>query len=146
MTSDINASSSVVLLTTFADPIAAHLAKNQLDAEGIPCFLSNESRPYGPVSGGVRLYVRKQEATAAQEVLQPQHSPMHALPSTDESQPDGLLTAAPRCPRCQHHDVVCRHIPQPSDSLFTKLRLWLMAPEAPQCHCFNCGHEFELAN
>ncbi|QJX46570.1 DUF2007 domain-containing protein [Hymenobacter taeanensis] len=141
MTSAFNAGSAVVLLTTFADSFAAHLAKSQLDAEGIPCFLGNEHRPYGPVSGGVRLYVREQDVAAAHELLQPQHSPMHALPD----QPNSLEEqASPLCPRCHHHDVVCRHTPQPSDSLFTKLRLWLLAPEAPQCHCFNCGHEFEL--
>jgi hypothetical protein len=141
MTSAFNAGAAIVLLTTFPESIAAHLAKNQLDAADIPCFLSNEHRPYGPVSGGVRLYVREEDVAAAQELLQPHHSPMHALPD----QPDSLEEAAPRCPRCLHHDVVCRHTPQPADSLFTKLRLWLLAPEAPLCHCFNCGHEFELA-
>lgn len=142
MFSDSTDGPTIVLLQTFADTIAAHLAKNRLDAEGIPCFLSNENRPYGSVlSGGVRLYVREPDVPAAHELLLPQHSPMHALPD----QPEGPEAAAPRCPRCHHHDVVCRHTPQPADSLLTKLRLWLLAPETPQCHCFNCGHEFELA-
>ncbi|GAB3302414.1 putative signal transducing protein [Hymenobacter tenuis] len=131
---------AIVLLDTFADTIAAHLAKNRLDAEGIPCFLSNENRPYGSVlSGGVRLYVREPDVAAAQDLLHPHRTPMHALPH------EAAETAAgtPRCPRCQHHDVVCRHLPQPTDTLFTKLRLWLLAPEKPQCHCFTCGHDFE---
>lgn len=133
----------VVLLDTFADTIAAHLAKNRLDAEGIPCFLSNENRPYGPVlSGGVRLYVRAPDVPAAQDVLHPHRASLHVLP-TEPPTPGQEATATPRCPRCHHTDVVCRHLPQPTDTLFTKLRLWLLAPEKPQCHCFTCGLDFE---
>ena len=128
---------SIVLLATYPDAIAAHLAKSKLAAEGIPCFLSNESRPYGPISGGVRLHVRRADLAPAQEALHP--ASMYALP-TDEETDD---PAALRCPRCHHAEVVCRHQPQPTDSLFTRLRLWLLASEKPQCHCFHCGHDFE---
>lgn len=131
------ADDAVVLLESFANSIAAHLAKNQLEAAGIPCFLSNENRPYGPISGGVRLHVRRQDVPAAHDVLHPGHARMHVLPAADED------PAVPRCPRCHHTDVVCRQTPQPTDTLFTRLRLWLLAPEKPQCHCFHCGLDFE---
>ncbi|MBX0291652.1 DUF2007 domain-containing protein [Hymenobacter sp. HSC-4F20] len=130
-------SASIVLLDSYRDTITAHLAKNQLDAAGIPCFLGNENRPYGPVLGAVRLFVRAADVAAAREVLQAQPAPMHAMP------PDEEPATGPRCPRCHHTDVVCRHQPHPSDNLFVKLRLWLLAPEKPQCHCFTCGLEFE---
>ncbi len=128
----------IMLLASFANSISAHLAKNQLDAAGIPSFLSNENRPYGPISGGVRLHVRAPDLAAAQQVLHASQTTMHALAPETEEAPDAL-----RCPRCHYPDVVCRQEPQPSDNLFVKLRLWLLAPEKPQCHCFHCGLDFE---
>lgn len=131
-----SADEAIVQLASFANSISAHLAKNQLEAANIPCFLSNENRPYGPISGGVRLHVRQQDLAAAQEVLHASQVSMQALPATDDE-------ATARCPRCHHTDIVCRQLPQPDDTLLTKLRLWLLAPEKPQCHCFHCGLDFE---
>ena len=137
---------AIVLLDSFTDSIAAHLARNQLDAAGIPCFLSNESRPYGPAFGNVGLYVRAPDVEAARETLHPQQTHMQAVApdaTAPEAAPETTDVAATRCPRCHHHDVVCRHQPAPTDNLFVKLRFWLMAPDKPQCHCFHCGHDFE---
>ncbi|SNR51695.1 putative signal transducing protein [Hymenobacter mucosus] len=131
---------TIVQLASFSDTFAAHLAKSQLDAEGIPCFLGNENRPYGPALGVVRLFVRASDVALAQEVLQGQQAPMHAMPP---DAPEEATATMLRCPRCHHTDVVCRHLPQPTDNLFVKLRLWLLAPAKPQCHCFTCGLEFE---
>ncbi len=52
------------------------MAKNQLEA-GIACFISNENRPYGPISGGVRLHVRQQDLEAAQQIFS-EHSSIEA--------------------------------------------------------------------
>ncbi|MBG8554281.1 putative signal transducing protein [Hymenobacter guriensis] len=138
MPSEPPSSSPIVLVATFADGIAAHLAKNQLEAAGIPCFLSNEHRPYSSALDPVRLHVRQPDLAAAQVVLQPAQALMHALPPEDET-----ATETVRCTRCQHSDVVCRQHPQPTDTLLTRLRLWFLAPERPLCHCFHCGHDFE---
>ncbi|MBT9392048.1 DUF2007 domain-containing protein [Hymenobacter sp. NST-14] len=140
MAAKVPEASAVVLLDSFTDSIAAHLARNQVEAAGLPCFLSNENRPYGQVMGSVGLYVRAQDVAAAQEALHPHHAAMHAMPP---DAPDEESGATLRCPRCHHPDVVCRHQPQPQDNLFVKLRLWLLAPERPQCHCFQCGLDFE---
>ncbi|QNH62447.1 DUF2007 domain-containing protein [Hymenobacter sediminicola] len=129
----------IVLLASFANVISAHLAKNQLDAAGIPSFLSNENRPYGPISGGVRLHVREQDLTEAQEILEDSRTSMHALAHSEEE----TTADAARCPRCHHTDVVCQQTPQPTHTLLTRLRLWLLDPEKPQCHCFHCGLDFE---
>jgi len=134
-----NAADAIVLLATYPDTIAAHLAKSKLEADEIPCFLSNENRPYGPISGGVRLHVRQQDLAQAQDLLH--QAAMHILAADEDA--DGDVAGAIRCPRCHHAEVVCRHQPQPTDSLFTKLRLWLLASEKPQCHCFQCGFDFE---
>lgn len=138
---------AIVLLDSFTDSIAAHLARNRLEAAGIPCFLSNESRPYGPAFGHVGLYVRAPDVETARETLHPQQTHMHAVApeaAEREAAPEKTGVAATRCPRCHHHDVVCRHQPGPTDNLFVKLRFWLMASDNPQCHCFHCGHDFEV--
>ena len=139
--SDQPADESIIQLASFANAISAHLAKNQLEAADIPCFISNENRPYGPISGGVRLHVRRRDLAAAQELLHANQVAMQALPVTDETETTPVKSI--RCPRCHHTDVVCRQLPEPHDSLLTKLRLWIMAPEKPQCHCFQCGLDFE---
>lgn len=136
---------AIVLLDSFTDSIAAHLARNQLEAADIPCFLSNESRPYGPAFGKVDLYVRGPDVDAAREVLHPQQTRMYAVAAEPNAAgPETTDVAATRCPRCHHHDVVCRHEPGPTDNLFVKLRFWLMGSDNPQCHCFHCGHDFEV--
>ena len=135
------ADDAVLRLASFANAISAHLAKNQLEAAGIPCFISNENRPYGPISGGVHLHVRRRDLAAAQELLHPNQVSMQVLaPGSDE---DAAAASTTRCPRCHHPDVVCRQLPEPTDSLLTRLRLWILAPEKPQCHCFQCGLDFE---
>lgn len=143
MFSSDSAAPAIVLLASFSDSIAAHLAKNQLEAAGIPCFLGNENRPYGSMLGAVRLFVRAPDVAGAHEVLHARQAPMHVMPPNNDDDAPDAPNGAVRCPRCHHIDVVCRHLPQPSDNLFVKLRLWLLAPEKPQCHCFTCGLEFE---
>ncbi len=104
--------SPVVLLESFANSISAHLAKNQLEAASIACFISNENRAYGPISGGVRLHVRQQDLAAAQEVLAQRAAPMKAVYNDDQNalaEPDSAATAGP------------------VGSLFTRLRAWLLS-------------------
>jgi hypothetical protein len=84
--------------------------------------------------------VRQSDLVVAQELLHSSHTTMHALATDDDA---SNSTGTIRCPRCHHTDVVCRHQPQPTDTLLTRLRLWLLAPEKPQCHCFHCGLDFE---
>ncbi|QIL76684.1 DUF2007 domain-containing protein [Hymenobacter sp. HDW8] len=98
---------TVVLLESFANSISAHLAKNQLEAAGIACFISNENRPYGPISGGVRLHVRQQDLEAAQQVLTDHSALMTAVP---DDEPDAAQLAS-----------------DSSGSLLTRLRTWLLS-------------------
>ncbi|GAB2461624.1 hypothetical protein GCM10011375_12910 [Hymenobacter qilianensis] len=98
---------TVVLLESFANSISAHLAKNQLETAGIACFISNENRPYGPISGGVRLHVRQQDLEAAQQIL---------------SEHSALMTAV------QDDDLdTTQATSDSSGSLLTRLRAWLLS-------------------
>jgi hypothetical protein len=55
--------------------------------------------------------------------------------------PPETTDVAANCPRCHHHDVVCRHEPSPTDNLLVKLRFWLLGLDNPQP--LFPGHDFE---
>ena len=74
---------TVVVLTTFYDVMTAHIARTRLEAAGIRCFLSNETRPYGNIGGPVRLHVREQDAVEAQRILSEDAAPMFVLPNEE---------------------------------------------------------------
>jgi hypothetical protein len=143
MTSQPPEESRIVLLESFADPITAHLAKGRLEAEQIPCFLTNENlvslnRLYGPASGGVRLHVREQDAAAAAEILRYETVPMMASGPDDE--PARLL-----CPRCASPDVAFG--PATRNTYSWPMLLLSMVLGYPlrgkRYHCFHCRHEFK---
>lgn len=135
MTADL-AADAIVLLESFPNAIAAHMAKGRLDAEEIPCFLSNENRPYGPISGGVRLHVRLQDLAAARETLRFELVPMQVAPEPDATQ---QLVA---CPRCGSQDVAEAPVNQ-KGSAPMRLFFWLRSSlSGTSHHCFHCGNEF----
>ena len=132
-----SAADHIVLLESFPNYIAAHVAKSRLDAENIPCFLSNENRPYGPIAGGVRLHVRQQDLAAAQKILQEQVVPMRVA-SSDEA------TAARTCPRCGSEDVSSEPVIDPSSNVPMRLfALITWSLRGEHYHCFHCGYEFK---
>lgn len=74
----------IIVLTTFYNLMTAHVARTRLEAAGIHCFLSNETRPYGAILGGqVRLHVREQDAATAQRLLAEDAAPMFVLPDEE---------------------------------------------------------------
>ena len=73
----------VVHIASFQYSAEAHLARAKLESEGIPAFVSDEymgSRnwKFSLVGGGVRLWVRKQDAEAALQVLEYRNNPATA--------------------------------------------------------------------
>jgi hypothetical protein len=76
---------SIIVLTSFYNLMSAHVARTRLEASGIPCFLSNETRPYGAAIGGqVRLHVREDDAVEARRLLGEDTAPMFVLPDGEE--------------------------------------------------------------
>ncbi|PJJ53003.1 putative signal transducing protein [Hymenobacter chitinivorans] len=135
----------IVVLESFADPITAHLAKSRLEAEQIPCFLTNENlvglnRLYGPASGGVRLHVREQDVPAAVEILRYETVPMAVSHPDDEPQPDIV-----RCPQCDSTDVAFGPATRNTYSFpMLMLSVLLGYPlRGKRYHCFHCRHEFK---
>ncbi len=137
---------NIIVLDSFYEPLAAHLARTKLEAAGIPCFLTNENlislnRMYSPVAGGVRLHIYQRDAAQAAEVLRES--------AIMEASPGGLAAvgAAPKtdgspCPRCGSTEVSYDAAAEPGAAhwfvaLLSRLRRYPLQGRAH--HCFNCG-------
>jgi hypothetical protein len=64
----------LVTIAVFHDPVKAHLARAQLESEGVECFLADEhmARVYSLASfafGGMKLRVREADVDKATEIL-----------------------------------------------------------------------------
>lgn len=129
---------------TFLDSIEANIALTKLQANGIPCFLTNENindlcwhMKIG--LGGVQLMLDEVNFRKADELLRPD-------PILVED--DAITTI--HCPKCNSTNVNYSSRSQPKFGWASLLRLLSMAlfifpaPVPDNCyHCFNCGHEFE---
>jgi len=141
---------NIIVLDSYYEPVAAHLARTKLEAAGIPCFLTNENlvslnRMYSPVAGGVRLHVYERDAAQATEVLR-EPPVMQAVPgglAEPASQPH---PAATTCPRCGSADVTAEAPAEPTTAaswlatLLVRLRHHFAQGQAH--HCFHCGLDF----
>ena len=138
-----SAAENIIVLATYPDPVAAHLARTRLEAAGIACFLSNETLVslnvmYSPAAGGVRLHVYARDAAAAAEVLR-ELPHMHAARG-------GPAAEGPACPRCGSAEVATETTAQlQQGQWWAGLRAWLrrqgLLPE-PENHCFGCGLDY----
>ena len=149
----MSATENIIVLGTYYEPVAAHLARTQLEAAGIACFLSNENlvllnRMYSPVAGGVRLHVYARDAAQAAEVLrEPPH--MHAERGGQATAPSPATAAEAMlaCPRCHSLEVGRDEAAaQPgAGSWWAGLRTWLRRNQllaTSANHCFSCGLNF----
>ncbi|MBC7092559.1 DUF2007 domain-containing protein [Candidatus Bipolaricaulota bacterium] len=64
----------MVIVASFGRPVDAHLARMELEAEGIQAFILDEhaisANPfYAPALGGVKVAVREEDAARARAIL-----------------------------------------------------------------------------
>lgn len=140
---------NIIVLDSYYEPVAAHLARTKLEAAGIPCFLTNENlvslnRMYSPVAGGVRLHVYQRDAAQATEILR-EPPVMRAVPG-GLGEPTSQTSAAITCPRCGSHDVAYEAPTEPANAaswlatLLARLRHYYAQGQTH--HCFNCGLDY----
>ena len=141
---------SVVFLESYYEPMAANLARTRLEAAGIPCFLSNEHLVslmplYSPITGGVRLHVRRGDAEAALAVLQHEAVPLATEPDEASFAADAPDPVAPRCPRCGSSNVAYGPATRNTYGFWSGLLSVLLRfpVRGNRFHCFHCGHEFQ---
>jgi len=140
---------NIIVLDSFYEPLAAHLARTKLEAAGIPCFLTNENlvslnRMYSPVAGGVRLHIYQRDATRAAEVLRPPVV-MQAVPGGLAPPAGPEAVPALTCPRCGSAGGVFAGAAPPGAAnwfvaLLSRLRRYPLQGRAH--HCFHCGLNF----
>ena len=141
---------SIVVLESYYEPMADHLARTRLEAADIPCFLTNEhlislNRLYSHVAGGVRLHVRLGDAEAAAAVLAEQPVPLAIGPDEASFSADAPDPVTPRCPRCGSSDVAYGLATRNTYGFWTGLLSVLLRfpVRGHRFHCFHCGHEYK---
>ncbi|WP_460552517.1 putative signal transducing protein [Hymenobacter daeguensis] len=143
-------SDSIVFLESFYEPMAANLARTRLEAAGIPCFLSNENLVsllplYSPITGGVRLYVRRSDAELALEILHDEPVPLATGPDIASFAADAPDPVTPRCPRCGSSNVAYGAATRNTYGFWESLLSVLLRfpVRGNRYHCFHCGNEFK---
>jgi hypothetical protein len=141
---------NIIVLGSYYEPVAAHLARTKLEAAGIPCFLTNENlvslnRMYSPVAGGVRLHVYQRDAAQAAKVLR-ELPVMQAVPGGLADDASAATFPTTTCPRCGSTDVAAEAPAEPVSAaswLATLLgRLRHYFAQGQTHHCFNCGLDY----
>ena len=131
---------NLVTLRQFRDIPAALLAKSILDSEGIECFLADENTIrmdwlWSNLLGGVKLWVREEDAAKAAELLA-QESPEGFDADSDAEHQQ------PRCPQCSSANVLFEEL-----SKHTAYATILLHFPIPIKHlgwkCHACGHQWE---
>jgi hypothetical protein len=137
---DEKAHPNLVTLRQFRDIPAAHLAKSILDSEGIECFLADENTIrrdwlWSNLLGGVKLWVREEDAAKAAELLA-QESPEGFDADSDAEHQQ------PRCPQCNSANILFEEL-----SKHTAYATILLHFPIPVKHlgwkCHACGHQWE---
>ncbi|MVN75938.1 hypothetical protein GO988_06335 [Hymenobacter sp. HMF4947] len=141
---------NIIVLDSYYEPLAAHLARTKLEAAGIPCFLTNENlvslnRMYSPVAGGVRLHIYQRDLAQATEVLREPTVMQATRGGLAEPAAPTPTAATEPCPRCGSDEVTYDTAAEPGAAhwfvaLLSRLRRYPLQGRAH--HCFHCGLNF----
>lgn len=63
----------MVTLENYPNPQEAAIVQGMLEANGIPCAVSDMNNLYVPVFGGVSLLVREEDLAKARELIREHH-------------------------------------------------------------------------
>lgn len=127
---------NIVLVTvaTFPEAMEAHIYRNRLESEGIPCVLADEhivsNQPWHSIAyGGIKLRVRQQDLEQASAII----DEIRGIPHLE----------ANRCPVC-HSDKI--KVERNGKMVKRVLTLLFGVPgQAQKCTCLTCGHEWQTA-
>ena len=129
-----------VMVGSFMNLHEALLAKGQLDSAGIESSLGDDNIVrmdwfISNLVGGVKIYVKAEDAQAASEVL--------SQPIPDSFDVEGFGEyEQPKCPKCQSTDISFESL----DKLPTYASMWLKVPipfAANRWRCHACGAVWE---
>jgi hypothetical protein len=126
----------IIVLKQFDDAIDASIAKTKLDANGIPCFLTEENMAnlypgQNAFAFSVRLHVFKKDVEEASQLLFEGNFHVEVFDTT--------------CPRCQSRKVQRDFPKEFSVKLLGALGVLFFGvffPHKKVNHCLDCDYEF----
>jgi len=132
-----NKNNDIVLVTvaSFPEAIEAHIYRNRLEAEGIPCVLADENivsnQPWHTIAyGGVKLRVRHTDEAYAQKIIQEIRGKLNT-------------EAIEFCPVCHSDNIKTKRNVNILKQLVSVLLIG--TPVVRKAVCSNCGHTWQLA-
>ena len=131
----------LVTVATFNDSTEAHLARIELEQEGIPCAIFDEGAtgwyPHLTTAlGGIRLQVHESNAADAAEILDVPAPGEPVRPEAYEEDP-----VPTQCPECGSADVYRDRAPLLLN-LFAFLSASASVPAKRSWVCRQCGHRW----
>lgn len=122
----------LVTVATFPEAIEAHIYRNRLEAEGIPCVLADEhivsNQPWHSIAyGGVKLRVRQQDQEHARHLIDHIRGIHHMELAW--------------CPVC-HSDKI--EVNRNGSLLKRVLTLFGITGQENKRICLTCGHEWQI--
>lgn len=123
----------IIVLQRFETVIEANIARTKLEAQDIPCFLTEENLTNMTnhlLSGGIRLHIFDHDAERAKQIVVGDR-----LSPSDE---DDLIS----CPRC-HSRKILKNLPDTAYGKVMQAIVGFLLGLSHSYYCQNCGNEFE---
>jgi hypothetical protein len=144
----MNTTDNIITLESYYDPMLAHIIRTRLEANGISCFVTDESGIgalplYNQTVGGVKLKIFERDLEKCREILAVEGD----LHENDHFEIDDETNTYVMCPYCASTNV--RNINENTDEeqslTFLNSFMNLVNPFYVQknWHCFNCQSDFE---
>ena len=129
-----------VAVASFTSPVEAHLARTQLEADGITCVMSDEYLVrvdwlLSNAVGGVKLMVPVWEAEHARDILRPR--PRLVVVAGAGSEEEMI------CPRCHCDDVYYTRFSRRAAGLFVLLLGFAIPWRDRRWTCKQCGYAWK---
>ena len=134
----------IITFEAYYDPMLAHIVRTRLEANGIPCFIADETiagtNPvFNGAVGGVKLKIFERDLEKCKEVLASEGD----LHERDHFEVDNETNGYVVCPFCASTNV--GHVNDNENIEFLSSFMNLVNPFYNQksWHCFNCRQNFE---
>jgi len=135
-----------ITIAAYSQPVQAHLARTQLESEGIACIMGDEHLVHvdwllSNAVGGVKLKVMSGDEVHAREVLRPRPrlvvvAEPGVLPEADLNDDDLI------CPRCRSFDVYFHRFDKRVAGVFWLIFGFIVPWRASKWECKQCSYSW----
>lgn len=133
-----------ITVASFGEPVAAHLARTRLEAEGIECIVHDEylvrvNWLLSNAVGGVKLMVPAWDAERARDILRPRPRLVVVADDDGSTEDRGEMI----CPRCRSYDVYYTRFSRRAAGVFLLLFGFIVPWLRRRWLCKQCGYEWK---